>query len=354
MKLPKTTNAHHASSQQTVPLQGTLSILQEGIAILDKKGIVVFLNEVAKMLFQRRLGKHPQVGDRYLDFVHPSRKKATREYIKDALAGKGFDFTLKYPQDGVEAWFTLGYYPIHESKGRITHVCVKAKEITDKMELKQKLRVQKRNEQARLVNAIMSAQEKERLNIGHELHDNVNQVLATVKLYLEVMMTSDETNRSLVQKAIQRVSYAIDEIRRISHNLSSPELTGLSLTVQLQELCDSVAAAQHLGMHFLTYGVNDAALTIEIKTALYRVAQQQLANIMRHAKASSVEVMLVGGYNSIALRISDNGQGVDLTKSKDGIGLVSMRSRVEALQGSMQLESAPGKGFQLMVELPIV
>ena len=106
-------------------------------------------------------------------------------FIDRAFCNETSVFEIHYPQSGKDDWFELGFYPMPEENGIVTHVCVRAKNITDKKLLEKKIDKQRKEQKNLLIKATFDAQEKQRTEIGRELHDNVNQVLTTVKLYNE-------------------------------------------------------------------------------------------------------------------------------------------------------------------------
>lgn len=204
--------------------------------------------------------------------------------------------------------------------------------------------------QRRVTQEVIGVQEKERAMIGRELHDNVNQVLTTVKLYLETAHC--RTGEPLLLDSMALVQSSINEIRNLSHSLSAPTLGTRSLVDAVAALTETVTAS---GCLQIAYDHSDyhTHLPMEQKLAFYRILQEQINNIVRHAQATRVEVLLSQTSLQTTLCIRDNGKGFDPNSKSPGIGLNNIRVRTDMFQGQMHLESAPGKGCCLTVSLPI-
>jgi signal transduction histidine kinase len=198
---------------------------------------------------------------------------------------------------------------------------------------------------------VINAQEREREVIGRELHDNVNQVLTTVKLYLEMALTDKEARERLLPKSIQYVMDSINEIRKLSQDLSAPTLGTRSLIDSISALLEVIRSSSGLRITF-RHNSYQTTLPMEQKLALYRIIQEQLNNVIKHAKADKVLIHLAQTATGITLSIKDNGQGFDTTCQRNGIGINNIISRASVFGGSVQLESEPGKGCVLNVLLP--
>ncbi|MGZ5287454.1 MAG: sensor histidine kinase, partial [Flavisolibacter sp.] len=276
-----------------------------------------------------------------------------KRYVADALSNLTTKFQLCYPQSGVETWFELGYYPMPDDSGLVTHVCVRGKNISEQVQLEKKLESERKKVKNQIIKATLDAQEKQRTEIGRELHDNVNQVLTTVKLYNELALTEEYTNKRLLLRSVQQVNYCIEALRTLSKTLNSPKIEENDLKDSVKELVDEVNATRRIEAHFFTYGANREKISQDLMTTIYRIAQEQLTNVLKYANASRVDVMLVGTGETIALNIKDNGEGFDVKKKSKGVGITNMISRTEVLGGHIDIESEPGKGCSLMVEFPL-
>lgn len=214
-----------------------------------------------------------------------------------------------------------------------------------------------REEEARqrhkeITEAVIRAQESERALIGLELHDNINQVLTTVKLHNEMVLEGLGEARVLLPRASKYLQDCINEIRSLSKRLSAPSLGKISLEESVNDLLDSVNVTNKVKITRSISGINQT-LKQDLHLGVYRILQEQLNNVLKHAKASELRVELETKDDFIRLLIADNGQGFTNNSKRGGIGLVNMRTRAENLNGTFELKSAPGAGCSIHVVLPI-
>lgn len=346
----KTHTANYASNQF---LEQALYILQDAIMILNEERELVYINQSAINLCKTHLDVDARIGDQFLSLVHAERKREVRKRIDSAFRNRAIEIEFEDNRPGLSCWLHVGYHPMPDMDGVIRHICIRAKNVTETVLLEKTLEHQRRTQKNTVLKAALRAQEKERAEIGRELHDHVNQVLTTVKLYNEICLTEEKTNKHLLMRSVQQINHCIETLRSLSQSLVSPEAGSVSLKELIRELTLSIDDTQRIDAQFFTYGVNDARIRQEVHTAIYRIAQEQLTNVLKYARASSVDVLLVGTSSSIALRIQDDGCGCDIKKKKKGTGLTNIISRVEALDGQIDIQTSPGEGFMLMAEFPI-
>lgn len=202
-----------------------------------------------------------------------------------------------------------------------------------------------------LTEQMVAVQEREREWIGRELHDNVGQVLTTVKLYLE--MVSKQVDNPLVSRSMQLINSSITEIRNLSHQLSAPTLGTRSLVDSITALIESLEFSTHLHLDFDHNGYV-RRVDMDQKLALFRILQEQLNNIIKHAGATNVWITLSQKENKVILTVKDNGRGFDTTVKTPGMGINNMISRAQVLDGTVHIESSPGNGCVLEVQIPAI
>ncbi|MBY7819800.1 cache domain-containing protein [Vibrio fluvialis] len=198
-------------------------------------------------------------------------------------------------------------------------------------------------------------QEDEKKHLARELHDGINQLLVSSKCHLELLghKLKDDTLAGHVGKAQQSLMTAINEVRRISHNLRPSALDDIGLQAAIVTLLEDFQS--HSGIqtdsHFDT--LPGTKLKSEVATTLYRVVQESLNNIEKHARAKRVSVMVQQMGTMLQLMIRDDGVGFSIkdARVKRGIGLRNMRERVEFLGGELELMSEPGFGTEITVLL---
>ena len=199
----------------------------------------------------------------------------------------------------------------------------------------------------------IQVQEKEREELGRELHDNINQILASAKLYLELIREEDISFfPTEVAKIYHYVSIAINQIRQISKQLVPPALDS-TLQETLRDLTEEIESASPLRITLDTARFDEQIPDEGIKLMIYRIVQEQVNNIIKHARASDVRILLETESDSVNLEISDNGVGFDPAKKSKGIGLRNIENRVKFQKGSISIISAPGRGCTVLVTAPV-
>ena len=208
-----------------------------------------------------------------------------------------------------------------------------------------------RQNQKDLTEAVIKAQE--RAIIGLELHDNINQVLTTIKLYTGMAQEGMGDQKALLSRASGLLQQCIDEIRLLSRRLSAPCLGKISLEEFLNDLLDTIAGTSTItitrDIHIPAAGHLDKDLHI----GLYRIVQEGLSNVVNHAHATEVLVKLEQESSLLHLSISDNGKECNLRAPRAGVGLKKMKSRAENLNGSFWVESTPAAGCTITVSVPL-
>ena len=216
-----------------------------------------------------------------------------------------------------------------------------------------RLREEEERHQRQITEQVIWAQEREREQIGHELHDNVNQVLTTVKLYLEMALLTKEMREELIEKSINLVLNSIGDIRNLSHELSAPTLGTRSLIDSITALVETVRSSSGLDISF-DHSSCYTSLSMNQKLAIYRIIQEQLNNVVKHANATAAVITISQNRTNTHLTIKNNDKGFNTIEKRNGIGLNNIVSRAKVFNGTVEIESVPGRGCALRVTLPIV
>lgn len=207
---------------------------------------------------------------------------------------------------------------------------------------------------AKITRESLAAQERERNELGRELHDNVNQVLSVVKLNLSMVAEQKDRMEQLLPKSIKHLEQAIEEIRTLSKFLADPVANRISLYDSIRELIAAIKPVT-TGTHFILFmdDVKDTSVCDELKLTIYRILQEQMNNIIKHADASRVRIDVRISKSDISLRVQDDGRGFDPSALRKGVGINNITSRAYAYQGFAEFDTAPGKGCTLNVRLPL-
>lgn len=201
----------------------------------------------------------------------------------------------------------------------------------------------------RMARRVVQAQEDERARWSRELHDGTGQMLVGTKLLIEsavrTLERDPERASTLLEQALYRLREVSEEVRRVSHLLRPAALDTLGLAPALRELSERFCTEAQVACRFASRG--QAVLPREASTAFFRVAQEALANVGKHAQAREVDVSLDLSPDRIRMKITDDGRGFDvgavIASPRSGIGLRNMRERLAAVGGRLHIESRPGR-----------
>lgn len=209
-------------------------------------------------------------------------------------------------------------------------------------------------DEIRIGRAVNEAQEKERMQIGMELHDNVKQIMAAALLivdFIKANLSDTKLAGEYLDNLKDYTKEAIDELRRLSHQLAPVLNKELSFGDQIENLVATMNADSRFAIK-IEVSDNDNQLPMEVRTAFYRILQEQLNNIIKYSNAASVTVQIQLNEKDIFLSIRDDGQGFDPALRSEGIGLENIRRRAFVLGGTAKFISSPGKGCEVQVIIP--
>ena len=210
-------------------------------------------------------------------------------------------------------------------------------------------------DEIRINEAVIDAQEKERYQIGMELHDNVQQILVGSGMFLDVAIKGIEDKKALTEVLQRLKTYnadAVNELRNLSHQLAPSVDSEFSLLGKIESLLSSFLISKEKDVFTNIYEF-EPPLSNEIQLAFYRILQEQLTNIQKYATASKIEITIQPQDDFVQLIIRDNGVGFDTNEKRNGIGLENIRRRAQFLSGDVRISSAPNKGCELIVGVPL-
>ena len=277
---------------------------------------------------------------------------ATIRYLKKQIIDKqpsDCDIVI-YSKSGSKYWLHIHKQPLFDEKHDCDRFFSIGTDITEKILLQKKLEQERLDRQKEITGAVLSAQECEREEIGKELHDNLNQILGAAKLYVD-MAKKNETDRTLcLSKASECIVSVIEEIRKISKTMGANGLFVLGFFERVQILLNDVMMTCPIKIEFNNTGIIANELDEKLQLNIFRIIQEQVNNIIRHAKASHAMIDLSRRGDKIMLVISDNGQGCNTSEKRKGVGIRNIMSRAELYGGKVLIVSGPGKGYKLKVE----
>ncbi len=201
--------------------------------------------------------------------------------------------------------------------------------------------------------AILEAEDNERRRIAGDLHDSVGQILSAVKINLSSLQSNiQDENSARYENIMNMVDGACKEVRAISHNMMPNSLLRSGLVAAIKEFINQIDA-DVLKVRLDTTGLNQR-LDHNTEMVLYRVIQECVNNVIKHAQAKTLEIQIIKDLEGISVMIEDDGIGFDPTQQKDGIGLANLKTRIDFLKGQLDIQSAPGKGTLVAIFVGIM
>jgi signal transduction histidine kinase len=204
--------------------------------------------------------------------------------------------------------------------------------------------------------AVIEAEENERKRIASDLHDGVGQMMSAVKMNLSVfeskMQFANEKEKNSFENIIALVDESCKEVRSVSHNMMPNALLKSSLSSAVKEFIDKIDGSK-LKVNLYAEGLNER-LDSNIEIVLYRVIQECVNNVIKHAGASMLDISLIKDLEGIAVTIDDNGRGFDSSQPDkvDGIGLKNIKTRIEYLKGTVEIDAELNKGTSVVIHVP--
>jgi PAS domain S-box-containing protein len=284
-----------------------------------------------------------------LEFVHPEDRNMISQKLKALADNCEVSFCGRFQTTGIGyKWLT--WSATHPHNDGLIYAA--AQDCTDRYDIEKQLIEERISKERKIIEATLYGQEMEKAEIGKELHDNINQMLTTVKLYHEMALSKREMTHSFINKAAEILLATIEEIRGLSKSLVAPGVFEISLTESVNDLIDTIAHGRNIK---ITFQVDDnkEELPGKVRIMIFRIIQEQLNNILKHAHAKKVRIRLTKDNMHLRLLIQDDGKGFDVKEKKCGIGLKNISSRAKCYDGMMTIDSAPGEGCTMLVFIPL-
>ena len=381
-------------------LEAVLRQMPAGVVIAEApSGRIVLANEQLNQIWERRL---PAASDEPTFDLHERRDKDGRRYLthewplaRSLSTGEVVNNEeVRFPRDdGKSVTVLVSSSPIRDPAGTIVAAVVVLSDITARKRAEDALlqaheelerRVAERTadlaraneslraevverrlaEQARndLMRRLVVVQEEERARIARELHDQMGQQLTALKLGLDSLKSQpfdDPAQAERLQQVLARTRQIGHDMHRIAWELGPAALEGLDLPTALSSYADEWSQHAGIPVQFQCTGPWDGRLSPQIETTLYRVAQEALTNVAKHARATRVSLILNRRADEVLVIVEDNGVGFDAENAADPsrwgrrLGLAGMKQRGQAVGGAFQIESNPGGGTSVFVRVPV-
>lgn len=324
---------------------------QEGIWVIDENDRTTFVNKKLCDIFE--YSEEEMLGRAIYDFTDDEGKKLAATQMLKKRQGKSSAGNFKYiSKSGKEIWTNISANPLFKEDNSYDGSLAMVTDITERILLEKKLFDEQINSQKEITKAAINAQEKERTEIGQELHDNVNQLLTTTNLYLGHFLKNTGEEFPLLIKGQKYLLAAIEDIRNLTKALVGPNENDIGLVESIDELISSILLIRHVQINFAHDTYSDQDSENGLKLVMYRIIQEQLNNILKHSGATHVTISIEHKDNCLSLLISDNGKGFDTASLRNGIGLKNIRHRAQIYNGEVTISSSPGNGCAVAVIFP--
>jgi len=353
--------------------RAVLDSLSARVCVLDKEGVILKTNnawsEFVRQHVEDKVFTLGEVGQNYLDLCRRTTAGGTTATGQAILKGIETVLTRDQPSFSVEycvalpeeeQWFLMRVAPLKEREGVvISHTDISERvRMAKSLEDHVRLLGEKRKELESLTGKLIEAQEEERRRIARELHDDFNQRLAALSVELESMERAPIAPPEPVARQLATIHVQIgqlsDDLHDMAYRLHPSLLEHVGLEVALRDHVAEFTKRTGLPVTFDAREV-PGTLSQEIATNLFRVMQESLQNVSKHAQATKVTVRLSGSSRGIGLSVRDNGKGFDLESKNDcmrGLGLVSMQERARGLGGFLRIHSLPRDGTKVCAWIP--
>lgn len=316
----------------------------------------MFWNESMFLLFGYKPSEISKTINWWEQHIHPDDRERVvskvSRHIQNSIESWQDEYRFICADGSVKNVYDRGFILI-DDEGKPYRMIGAMMDITERKKLQDELAAQSIARQRQVTEATIMAQEKERAEIGRELHDNINQILTTTKMYLDMALAEDEIREELMMKSHQNISSAIEEIRILSKSLVPPSLGDIGLKEAISEMINNLNLSQKIEIKLRTSGISSSVIPDKMQLMVFRIVQEQISNVLKHSKATEAEIKLAISKNELMVTITDNGVGFEPKKRMKGIGLMNITSRAEVHNGRVEISSSPGNGCTLKIAIPL-
>lgn len=243
--------------------------------------------------------------------------------------------------------------PVLDEAGNLPFILHSIKDVTENILLQRQLSKFDQTMQQQITDAITTTQELERMEISRELHDNVNQILLTARLYIGRALEKGIPDNAMIRSGYELLENAVEEIKKISQALLTTSQEEESMTAAIENLLQQVMEPGSINVHHTIQLPDESLIESKVKVALFRIVQEQLSNVIKHAEARNLYINVEFKDSFLKLTIRDDGKGFHPAEKKPGLGFQNMKSRVAFMNGSINILSSPGDGCTIDVHIPV-
>ncbi len=361
----------------------TISLNAKSLTRADFAGVVMVKSDKSAYTWKSVKGNSTSVHEPIIRLTHDRSSVilSKEPVVMDDLSNRTGEDKERFPVLQAERVYSAGFFPLlvegeirgqlvvgfrslHTFSDRDVRLLVSLSEKSSiaiaNAQLYENL-VRSEQELKLLSEARVEAQEEERRRIAREIHDSLGQMLTAIKFNLEILedhVPPDSSAIKHVNDSKGLLDSAMAEAREISYNLMPSVLEDFGLVPALQLLCDQFSKRRDIKVEYRTHGLSDR-LEPTLEVTLYRIVQEALNNVAKHAEANEVSVQVIMHADGLRLTVEDNGKGFSLSEytasvdGRHGMGLVGMRERSTSFHGTIEIDSAPGAGTTIIVDIPL-
>jgi len=288
--------------------------------------------------------------------IYPDDKEAVMQDYSRMLASEDvewkYNFRFLKSDESVANLFTSSVV-LRNEDGKALRRIGHLQDISKQKVLEEKLEQEIKLKEKQIEEATEEAREMERSYLGKELHDNVNQLLGASRLYLSMVKWVGENSEMYLSRSSEYTIMAIEEIRKLSKGLTTDLTKNLGLLESIENLTRDTMEVNPIKISCVLDSYIENRVNDQFRKNVFRIVQEQMNNILKHAKATEVTISLSQNKKIIILSISDNGVGFDTGKKQKGIGIANIKSRAVSYNGTVDFVSQPGHGCVLVVTFPV-
>ena len=333
-----------------------LNTVGQAVIATDIKGTIIYWNNAAETIYG--WSEAEALGKNIVSLTPAQQSREQAMQIMETLS-KGNIWSgefLVQRKDGTVFPAYVTDSPIHNQQGELAGIIGVSVDITERKKVEENLKSmekkmldQRVQEQKKISRAIIKAQEQQRNHIGQELHDNINQILAGTKMYLSMATKNDDALKELLKYPMELIDSSIEEIRLLSRKQVTP-LKNINLQELIKEILNNLSKTTKIKTNLIY--IASTELPDDLKLNIYRIIQEQVNNILKHAEAKNVNISVRTENKNVSVVVTDDGKGFEVTGKRKGIGIANMINRIESYNGTVYIESSPGNGSKISVEMP--
>ncbi len=313
----------------------------------------VYVNNTFHELFGTTINELQSQKDWWEKNMHPQDHDRVLKSLADAMHSKLKIWQEEYLFKSADGSYRkiLDRSHILYEQDQAYRIISAMQDVTQHSELLEKLSEQRLSHEKELSQIILSTQESERRSLAAELHDNINQLMTTAKLHIELAKSNPARSSEILEKVEHMMNHIINEVRILSREIAPSGITDLGLADSLMDMAASIEKTGKITIDVNTSSFTEENMNVDKKLTLYRIAQEQLNNIIKHAKATHASIHIYSTNGFVQMEIKDNGVGFNMHMLTPGMGFSNMRKRLEVFNGKMHIVSAPGRGTELVISL---